>query len=363
MDSTAQRRFAQLDDWRVFSCLLVLLRHSNYYAVALQPAALLSQLIDALWFANAVFFVISGYCIAGALQRASSAEQFLWRRLRRVLPAWWAANLLLWAPVEAVTAWWPGLLDDSTHRVIAPGYFTLADWLGNLFLSQTFVPGEPAWLLGQGWSLGYELQFYILVAWLLLLPLRYFPWATYCFTALFYATRKLLPGLPVSGTIFDGVWFCLVAGIIVHHARQSSHGRIIALPGLTAAALFVLRHGMPAASDTITRYELAAFVFGIILISSRHHWRWPMPVWWQRLLPFTFAIYLVHWPIVKAISHASVQLGYTSGLVQSFVVLPLCVAASLLAARAFHLHVELPLAHLLRQERSTLSSASPLQVR
>ncbi len=109
-----------------------------------------------------VFFVISGVI----MWRISSTQeplagQFLWRRFSRVAPLYWIATLL----VAAIAPIWPGFLPE-----VRPG-------VAHLLLSLAFIPhldprGLPFPTLPPGWTLDYEMIFYLIVAAALALGLR-----------------------------------------------------------------------------------------------------------------------------------------------------------------------------------------------
>ncbi len=98
-----------------------------------------------------VFFVISGFIIAyiGSVK----PEQFFLRRLIRVVPFYWAATLCVFVMVATA----PGLFRSATSNV------------PHLVASLLFVPhlapnGETMPTLLLGWSLNFEVFFYLLFA-------------------------------------------------------------------------------------------------------------------------------------------------------------------------------------------------------
>jgi peptidoglycan/LPS O-acetylase OafA/YrhL len=97
-----------------------------------------------------VFFVISGFIIAYI--GTTKPEQFFRRRLIRVVPFYWAATLVVFAAVT-----------------VAPHVFrTTTSSVPHLVTSLVFIPHElkgemqPTLLLG--WSLNFEMFFYVLFA-------------------------------------------------------------------------------------------------------------------------------------------------------------------------------------------------------
>lgn len=110
-----------------------------------------------------VFFVISGVVMwtitAG---RPVSPRAFLWRRFTRVAPLYWIATLL----VAAIAPVWPYFLPE-----VKSGWAHLA-------LSLAFIPhldpkGLPFPTLPPGWTLDYEMIFYLIFSAGLLAPLRW----------------------------------------------------------------------------------------------------------------------------------------------------------------------------------------------
>jgi peptidoglycan/LPS O-acetylase OafA/YrhL len=109
-----------------------------------------------------VFFVISGFIIAYI--GTSKPEQFFRRRLIRVVPFYWAATLFVFAMV-----------------VVAPRMFhTATSSVPHLVSSLLFIPrqgidGEMQPTLLLGWSLNFEMFFYVLFAMSLRISPRWSP--------------------------------------------------------------------------------------------------------------------------------------------------------------------------------------------
>jgi exopolysaccharide production protein ExoZ len=95
-----------------------------------------------------VFFVISGFIIAYI--GTSKPEQFFLRRLIRVVPFYWAATVFVFAMVSIA----PGLFHTTTADV----RHLVASLL---FFPREVTPGEAVPTLVLGWSLNYEMFFYV----------------------------------------------------------------------------------------------------------------------------------------------------------------------------------------------------------
>ncbi|MFB2566888.1 acyltransferase family protein [Rhizobium sp. IMFF44] len=116
---------------------------------------------SALWFGQAgvdVFFVVSGFVMAmttDSVNRGIGASvEFIWRRLIRILPPYWFYSLLL-MPVFLVA---PQLINSAQGNHI------------DLFRSFLLLPSETLPLLTVGWTLVFEMWFYLVFAVLLALP-------------------------------------------------------------------------------------------------------------------------------------------------------------------------------------------------
>jgi exopolysaccharide production protein ExoZ len=109
-----------------------------------------------------VFFVISGFIIAYI--GTSKPEQFFRRRLIRVVPFYWAATLFVFAMVAVA----PQLFRSTTASV--------PHLLASLFFIPRMAPtGEMQPTLILGWSLNFEMFFYVIFALALGISRRWSP--------------------------------------------------------------------------------------------------------------------------------------------------------------------------------------------
>lgn len=105
-----------------------------------------------------LFFVISGFIMIVILRDDTTSAGFMASRIRRIVPLYWMATTVM--VLGTMAGLFPRLSIDSWHVVA----------------SYLFIPAQmggqgPIWpILALGWTLNYEMLFYVLVA--LLLPLR-----------------------------------------------------------------------------------------------------------------------------------------------------------------------------------------------
>ncbi|HEY0482136.1 MAG TPA: acyltransferase [Kofleriaceae bacterium] len=109
-----------------------------------------------------VFFVISGFIIAYI--GTSKPEQFFLRRVIRVVPFYWAATLFVFAMVSVAPAMFH-TTTSSVRQLIA----------SLLFFPREAASGEMVPTLVLGWSLNYEMFFYLWFAISLRLSQRWSP--------------------------------------------------------------------------------------------------------------------------------------------------------------------------------------------
>jgi exopolysaccharide production protein ExoZ len=288
-----------------------------------------------------VFFVISGVIMwrvtAG---RIVSPLRFLWRRLTRVVPLYWLATLL----VAVIAPIWPAFLPE-----VRPG-------VRHLLLSLAFIPhldprGLPFPTLPPGWTLDYEMIFYLVFAVALAFPER----------ARARLAIAMLAGIVVLGFMFpQSAYFMGANPMLLQFAAGIGVGVLLQkqrLPsrawgfGLLLAALLIwtlvqagglftelwrpLLWGVPA---VLTVTGALAIEAG----GSAAAPRGPLHRALMSLGDASYAIYLVHLPATAVLAHT---LGYD----KPWLFLPLAMAVSVLAGLASRAWIEKPLLTVLRK--------------
>ena len=116
-----------------------------------------------------VFFVVSGYCIAGAACSSMGKPRPVWSfaaaRLRRIFPPCWA-SLILVAGASFFAAWL-GLKDTSLAKLDLPhqsaGFFIKNLTLTQLAAALPHRAPEGSFISEVCWTLCYEMAFYLVV--------------------------------------------------------------------------------------------------------------------------------------------------------------------------------------------------------
>jgi len=233
-----------------------------------------------------IFFVISGFIMwVTTCRRSDTAAGFLLKRLQRIAPLYWILTLAL----TGVAVLAPSLLHSTQ--------FDFDHFAGSMLFFPVLHPtfGDYNPVLFVGWTLNYEMAFYLLFALALFLPVR--------------ARSEVLLSVIVlavaAGYVFqpDGVAafytrpvvlefaFGIVAGIAYMSAMTL--GRSTALALLLAGALSLALFGTGDHSPLLDGLPAAMIVFGAAMVEKRG-----APLFRSRLLlvlgDASYSVYLTH---------------------------------------------------------------------
>lgn len=273
-----------------------------------------------------VFFVLSGFVIS-TTATGKSPGQFLWLRVTRVAPLYW---LLTAAYIPFV---------------IHSGDFT---W-GSLAATLTFYPEQGLPLLGVGWTLCFEMLFYLVTAWTLSRPRTFVPLALIAF-AICWGLREWLGG-PFrffgNPLILEFLAGALIARANYHSKRVGAAAAAAALVGLT----FIVANGTTPLNRLtyLVNGDLAlqrVAVFGLPAVCLVYA---ALQVQFKRgLLSYlgdaSYSLYLVHPIIVVAL--ISLFPGMTGSLF-----IPLAFGLSIAVAVTTHRWLERPLIAAFREHK------------
>lgn len=246
----------------------------------------------------ALFFVISGYCIAGAAERAGEsvrpAAVFLRHRFRRIFPPYWWSILLAVALALGTV-----FLGGRTWESIFP--LNLRDWLLNIILLQgPFGAGDIQTVY---WSLTIELQFYLVVGCLLLAPVR-IEWLV-AWIGIVSGLLRPFPAINLDGT-FLAHWGQFSAGMAcfywLYNARSSRRAAVVMLLATAlSAAVAVYTNPNPFQwpgsfpRPLIDALAIAVSVFLIALYGSDEKiCRWRAVTWLAWAGTISYSLYLTH---------------------------------------------------------------------
>ncbi len=289
-----------------------------------------------------LFFVISGFVMFTSSRRLAELQDgwrvFLQRRLERIVPLYW----LLTAAKTAIALTAPGLAPTTR----------LSTW--NLAASLLFIPARDAAgivrpVLPVGWTLNYEMLFYVIFA--AALALRRGP--------LGILLPVLLP-LGLAGFWRQEDWPA---------ALSLANGLVLELCGGVALAQAMARGWRP--NQPASAFLLAAGAVLLLMVPAAGPWRfvaWGLPALlmvagtvgleasFGRRLPAlllelgdaSYAIYLSHVFIVPVLVQALAGAGLPASQAAT-VLLPACLVVCSAAGLALHRFVDAPIQAWLRR--------------
>jgi exopolysaccharide production protein ExoZ len=207
----AREKVLSLQVLRFYAALVVLLSHVEGYVVAhgashgvSVPAVGISGRLGV-----EIFFVISGF-IMGWLSldlfgKAGAAQQFALDRVTRIVPLYWVCTFAAAGLFLLKQKLGPG--GDPVPPV--------ADLLKSFFFYPVNAEGVHRPVLAQGWTLDFEMLFYGIFAFCLMLSRS---WATVALISAFLVIYLLgfVPGMPAPFQVWaDPIIFDFLAGFIL----------------------------------------------------------------------------------------------------------------------------------------------------
>ena len=360
-------RYESLDMWRGLCCLMLVVFHTTmqvarHYFVDQSGSvndigSLGMWLASRAWIGVPIFFVISGYCIMAALyarRKRGGVFEFAKRRFWRIYPPYWTAIALSAAVIMAMNARWPGLTHEGIFTVPIPERMTFWQWFGNLTLTESWrhcvFGGDAQHLLPNTWTLCYEEQFYVIAALILYFASQRLFTAAAVVTVLIFIGKTISwsLGWDVEGSLLDGRWFEIGAGILLfYRVNAATPKQIVLINSLFALGVLVSLRSPGKLMDFYPNHDMERFIaYSFALLASvmypfdqkLRQSGWLKPLWLVGAM--SYSVYLCHPLIAKGISFGFFRTGLTGNGVTLFFVVPLCMAISLAVAYVFHRLVE-----------------------
>jgi exopolysaccharide production protein ExoZ len=299
-----------------------------------------------------LFFVVSGFIMVFTTDRSpTTGPRFLGNRIARVAPLYWAMTLLVFA-----------------IAVIAPSVFRNTDPAPlDLLRSLAFIPyarpdGAMMPLLFLGWSLNYEMFFYVIFAAALMVS-RGRHHVLLCVLVIIVLvaiglTTRVSPSSPF-GFYTNSKMLEFAAGMLIARALDR-------LPSNRTVALFGMAVGLGGLFATPLLFvgvsaTLSATVFcSIIVLSALSAERGGSAIRWPLLIVIgdaSYSLYLIHPFITQAATKAWQVGGGSPGL--GMIVLPLAMVAATGAAIIVYRRVEVPLSKAARRLLNVRRQAVP----
>lgn len=237
-----------------------------------------------------LFFVISGFIVCHVA--AADPGRFMAKRLIRVVPLYWLCTLALFA-----LAWFAPQLMGATR----------ADWV-ELAKSLTFVPylkgsGHVYPLLYLGWTLNYEMMFYVLFALSLWVAPQRPQWVAVPLLLALFGVGQLVPfdSVPLrfwtAPIVIEFVFGILAYGIWRRGLLARLNPIIAVLLAVSALAVLVMVH--PENPNTrVWQWGPPALIMFLATLSLEGRWR--VPSLWLLIGNASYSLYLTHPYVIQA---------------------------------------------------------------
>jgi peptidoglycan/LPS O-acetylase OafA/YrhL len=148
--STPHKKLNLLQVYRGIAALLVVMVHLNIMSVKSLNQVTFFNLFHGGWSGVDYFFVLSGFIMVyvhrSAIGKKNQLKAFLVKRAVRIYPIYWIITLTVWCLF-----------------LVIPGFANNQDlsW-GNVIRSLLLIPQKDDFILEVGWTLTYEIYFYLL---------------------------------------------------------------------------------------------------------------------------------------------------------------------------------------------------------
>jgi peptidoglycan/LPS O-acetylase OafA/YrhL len=361
----ATRRLAYVDTLRGLAALWVFLLHIHgYWLDNVRPPTLTADglLVRVMGFGGAgvdIFIVLSGFCLTLPLLRGGSmhsldARRFFRRRAYRLLPAYYAAVVLVMA-LELV----PALQERLVARPL-----TGVDVITHLTLTFPLFSETLGSVNGSLWSISLEATLYLGFPLLLLIHRRWrmrgallttfavaLVWAV--FTVWWLAQPHPLGFLPDPAKLFPARWFQFALGMwaatLVVAASPSPRSLVrdrssrtawLVLPVATAVGAIGYAAGWGVVSALGFGVTAVCLLVAFAHVPSRVFERGPLR-WLTALGVISYSFYLLHQPVLLLTSGIADPAQWGIG-VTTVVALAIAGTTTVLLAAVFYHYIEKP---------------------
>jgi peptidoglycan/LPS O-acetylase OafA/YrhL len=292
-----------------------------------------------------IFFVISGFVMTislpGLAGKPNKAGVFLWRRFTRIVPLYWAAITLRIVQIKLRPT-------EALNSVLTP-WRCLASYL---FIPTKNGAGQMFPVVVVGWTLNYEVFFYLLFACALALNVSPLAFLTPCLTALALVGTLRSPGWPDFTVLASSIVIEFLYGVILAHLATrrklpgNAWGMLLLAGGFVTLMLMPEGHapgflawGLPA----------AAVVTGAVALEDALGGR--LPKWMLEAGEASYALYLSHTFILPFLGNAMRRLHMMGGPALA-VSIVMGLGISFVAGVLVHRYVEKPLMNLFKKPRA-----------
>ena len=294
-----------------------------------------------------LFFVLSGFIMAAVAGISIESTEFLWRRIVRIYPTYWLVSIA----VLAVTLVAPGIVNSSITGPIS------------LWRSFMLVPGPTVPLLAVGWTLEYEMYFYLIFAVFIAarLPILagLLTWAIIVIVVTMAAPGQIAAS-PILHVMTSPLTAEFMIGVVIGTLwrNRRTPGAAVALVIGAAGLAFSIGYLAPAVSlATSGQLDLwrvgifglpcAVIIYGLSGLENRYRMRLPSPL--VLIGDASYAIYLSHVLVISTVGRALALSASVGGVRVSLMLIVVGWIAANLGGVLLHLLFERPTLRSLHQ--------------
>lgn len=351
------KREPLLDLFRLFACFIVIMHHATValtFGEELEAASPLWQNIRwyTIWLTKfghgtPIFFVLAGWLVMNTLvkskgDRKGILKAFL-RRMKRILPPYWLAlglTALLFLIMEknGFQGYFAG---GFAAEFKSPRALTTWQWVGNLTLTETwralYTQDDPLVYTRVAWALCYHEQFIALaIAIALIVGTK---WQKFLLVACTILIAFQIFIYDIGATYrFDGLfidrWYCFAAGLLAFEIAHRKNNDYFKWVGFGVLCVGVLAGWL--ANDvevSISSWAAVALSLGSHLFKQRFPDRLGTVI--ARLSPWTYYIYLAHFPFVTITNRFLYEYGVQSFWGRALVMVPISMIVGVIAGILF----------------------------
>lgn len=355
-------REPMLDLVRLFACFIVLLHHATISLTFGEELEASSPFwLNVRWYflwltkfghGTPIFFVLAGWLVMNTLEKSKGDRRAIakafGRRMRRILPPYWLAlgfTALLFLTMENL-GFHGYFAGGFAAEFQSPRVLTTWQWIGNLSLTETwralYTRDEPLVYTRVAWALCYHEQFialaiaiavivgtqwrkFLMVVSVLLLGFQIFLYDT-------GATHRF------DGLFFDR-WYCFAAGLMAFEIVNRKTG-----DWLKWSLLAVICGGI-VTGWAVNDVEVSISSWAaVILVAGSHFIKEKCPEQLGRVIaklsPWTYFIYLVHFPFETITNRFLYEYGVQSFWARALFMVPVSMTVGIIAGIAFGMFVK-----------------------
>ena len=294
------------------------------------------------------FFVLSGFIIA-SIHRSdiacpASFPSYIYKRCVRIYPIYW----IVFASVAATAYLVPGATAGHPEDILS------------LLKALTLFPQEGGVpVIAVAWSLQYEMIFYVFFG--LLILSRFLAVGVFAIAAAWAAAASIYDSHTPFGFLSLEYFALFCAGAVVASLVRANWSARVAQVAITIGVIGFIAMAAIVSLGEIPKHDalklhistktlgFGAFasliIFGLVVV-ERRGWQ---PEWREGILlgDASYALYLIHYPIISVACKIAIALGLTGLLGASITwisTFAICIASGLF----LHLWIERPMMKLAR---------------